>query len=120
MMTQNILPFQYEIEKVEKNLTSFGGLPLYMDLACAAGLMKQIKESMQIKLRGWKDEQLISSVILLNVAGGDCLEDLHRLEKDEGLSKLIVRAETHGMRRKERREYERRFRKGKLAFPQWI
>jgi hypothetical protein len=29
-MTQNVLPFQYEINRIENNLTSFAGLPLYI------------------------------------------------------------------------------------------
>jgi hypothetical protein len=51
------------------------------------------------------------SLVLLNVAGGDCVDDLRILEKDDGFSRVLRRVEMHGLRRKERREQERRWRK---------
>ena len=33
MMTQGLLPFQYQIEESEFGMTSFAGLPLYMAMA---------------------------------------------------------------------------------------
>jgi hypothetical protein len=50
-------------------------------------------------------------LVLLNVAGGDCVDDLRILEADEGFVKVLRRVELHGLRRKERREQERRWRK---------
>jgi hypothetical protein len=49
--------------------------------------------------------------VLLNVAGGDCVEDLRILEKDDGFTRVLRRVEMHGLQRKERREQERRWRK---------
>lgn len=113
MMPQIHLPFQYAAEKNEPGLTSFSGLPLYMEMANVSGLCAAIKNKLQTKVQGWNDLQIISSLILLNLAGGDCVEDIARLESDEGLSAILVRAETHGMKRKERRAHEKRFRKDK-------
>jgi hypothetical protein len=33
MMAQGLLPFQYKVENSESGLTSFAGLPLYIELA---------------------------------------------------------------------------------------
>ena len=41
--------------------------------------------------------------MLLNLAGGECVEDLRLLEKDEGLGRVLRLVETQGMGRKERR-----------------
>lgn len=118
MMTQNLLPFQYATNQNENGLTSFAGLPLYLELANVSGLSTAMKQDLNTKTQGWNDQQTILSLILLNVAGGDCVEDIERLEHDEGLSILLSKAETYGMKRKERRAYERRFRKEKdRAFP---
>lgn len=118
MMTQGILPFQYQIEKSESGLTSFGGLPLYLEMAMATGLIQKIEGSLKTKSRGWKDHQMIMSLILLNIAGGDCVDDIERLERDEGMRKLLLKIETHGMKRKARREHEQRWQKSKKrAFP---
>jgi len=55
---------------------------------------------------------------LLNIAGGDCVDDIEKLEADAGLRTLLLKFETQGMTRKERRSYEKRWRKKKLrAFP---
>jgi hypothetical protein len=118
MMPQGLLPFQYSQEKNESNLTSFGGLPLYLEMAIASGLSTTLALQMNTKQQGWTDVQIILSLILLNLAGGDCVEDIERLEADEGLSLLLSKIATHGMKRKERRAYEKRFRKEmKRAFP---
>lgn len=84
-----------------------------MEMANVSGLCSAIKNRLQTKVQGWNDLQVISSLILLNLAGGDCVEDMARLESDEGLSTILVKAETHGMKRKERRAHEKRFRKAK-------
>jgi len=47
-------------------------------------------------------------LVLLNLAGGDCVEDLRRVEGDEGFCKVLRRVELDGLRRKEKREQERR------------
>ena len=46
---------------------------------------------------------MVTSLILLNLAGGESVEDLRVLEKDEGLGRVLSRAETQGMRQRERR-----------------
>ena len=113
MMPQIHLLFQYAADKNETGLTSFSGLPLYIETANVSGLCAAIKNGLQTKGQGWNDLQIILSLILLNLAGGDCVEDVERLESDEGLSTILVKAETHGMKRKERCAHEQRFRKAK-------
>ena len=49
--------------------------------------------------------------MLLNLAGGDCVDDIKILEKDEGFCKILGRVETKGLRRQQRRAMERRWRK---------
>ena len=117
-MTQGFLPFQYFDEKIEPGLTALAGLPLYYDMAIASGLPEKIQETMLSKQRGWTDLQIIMSLILLNIAGGDCVDDIERLEKDDGMRTLMLKVETHGMKSKARRAYEKRWRKSnQRAFP---
>ena len=40
--------------------------------------------------------------MLLNIAGGDCVDDIERLEQDAGFATVIQSLATHGMTRKER------------------
>ena len=118
MVLQGKLPFQYESEKNESSLTSFAGLPLYIEWMITTGLHANINQTLNTKSQGWSEAQIISSLILLNLAGGDCVDDIERLESDAGLRTLMLKFETQGMKGKERREYIRRWRKEKRrAFP---
>jgi hypothetical protein len=110
-MAQGVLGFKYEEEKHDTGMTGLAGLPVYLDLAHTMGLPELIGRHLQVKQRGWTDAQMISSLILLNLAGGDCVEDLSTVQKDEGFCRILRRVEQQGMRRAERREVERRWRK---------
>ena len=114
-MSQKTFPFKYEEGKRDRGITSLGGLPLYMGLAYATGLYKSVRKHIEIREDGqsWTDSQVIMSLILLNLAGGDCVEDLNILEGDEGFCRVLRRIELHDLSRKERRKIERRWRKEK-------
>ena len=86
-MTQGLLPSKYENDKQKSNLTCFGGLPVYLDLSQAAGLSRSIEKHLKASSisQGWTDSQVVMSLILLNLCGGDCVDDLNRLEIDEGI-----------------------------------
>lgn len=113
IMTQAALPFQYQAEKIDSGLTGFAGLPLYLDLARQSGLVQCINQTLKTKMRGWTDAEMILSLILLNLAGGDCISDIERLEQDMGFRTLLMQFATHGMKRSARRAFEKRWRKEK-------
>jgi hypothetical protein len=110
-MSQGVLGFKYEEEKHDTGMTGLAGLPIYLDLIQAMGLPGQIGHHLQVKQRGWTDAQMVLSLMMLNIAGGDCVEDLSTVQQDEGFCKILRRVEQQGMRRAERREVERRWRK---------
>ena len=110
-MAQGFLPFKYEEEKKESGMTALAGLPVYLDLATVMGLGESIERHLHIKQQGWTDKQILLSLIMLNLAGGDCVEDLQKLECDDGFCKVLRRIEQKGMKRRERREMDRRWRK---------
>lgn len=111
-MTQGALPFKYEMERRGGGVTALGGLPTYLDLVHVAGLRDAIDRHVRIRDggQGWTDAQMIVSLVLLNIVGGDCVDDLRILEGDGGFCRVLERVETYGMRRRERRELERRWR----------
>jgi len=112
-MAQGVLPFQYEQEKTSTGMTALAGLPTYLDLARVAELARSIESHVRVREggQGWSDSQVITSLVLLNLSGGEAVDDLRVLEKDEGFCRVLRRAETYGMRRRERRATERRWRK---------
>lgn len=114
-MKQGVLPFRYEEEPKETGMTALAGLPLYMDLAQVIGLSKSIQKHLKVKDggQGWTDSQVVISLALLNLAGGDCVADLGVLESDKGFCEVLGKVETCGLKRKARRALEKRWRKEK-------
>ncbi len=112
-MTQGVLPYKYEEEKNKSGMTALAGLPVYLDLASVLNLGESIASNLHIKTQGWTDEQIILSLILLNLAGGDCVDDLRILEADEGFCRILQRVELKGLSRRQRRKIEKRWRKKK-------
>ncbi len=80
-MTQGVLPFKYEEEKQQSKMTAFGGLPVYLDLAHVLGLSQSAEKHLGVRneSQGWSDSQVVMSLIMLNLAGGECVEDFRRV-----------------------------------------
>lgn len=115
-MPQGILPFKYVEEKKSKNFTGLSGLLLYLELFKLLGLDNIINRNMQIKKesQGWRDEQIIISLILLNLAGGECIDDIEKLEHDEGFCRILKHIELRGKSKRERKKVRRRWRRQKV------
>ena len=112
-MAQGVLPYKYEGERKQTGMTALAGLPIYLELASVLGVGDCIGAHIHVREsgQGWTDEQAVLSLMLLNLAGGDCVEDMRILEKDEGFCQVLGRVETKGLRRQQRRAMERRWRK---------
>jgi hypothetical protein len=112
-MSQCLLPFKYEEEKRATGMTALAGLPLYLELSHKTGLAKSIERHITVrkKAQGWSDRQIVMSLILLNLAGGSCVEDLKVLESDAGFCEILQKADLHGLKRSERRAQLFRWRK---------
>ena len=111
-MKQGLLAFQYEQEKGSMGMTGLSGLMTYVELMQAAGLRSSVESHVRLRERGqgWTDSQMIISLMLLNLAGGESVSDLDLLEKDRGLCRMLREFETCGMRLSERRALEKRWR----------
>ena len=79
------------------------------------GMSKSIQRHLKIRKsgQGWTDNQIVLSLVLLNLAGGDCVDDIKMLEADDGFCEVLKKAEIHGLKRKVRRTMLRRWRKEK-------
>src|SRR5208283_1518725 len=112
MLPQGVLGFQYEAERSSTGLTSLAGLPLYLDLIQASGLGAAIRRHLRVAGgQGWLDMQMTLALIFLNLAGGDCMEDLERLEDDSGFAAVLQAIEREFLSRVERRSLKSRWRR---------
>ena len=115
MMTQGELAFKYEVDPQGAGMTGLGGIGTYLDLACRSGLIRSIERYVKAREggQGWTDVEHVLSLVMLNLVGGDCVEDVNRLESDEGFCRLLGKALSHGLSRKALRGLKNRWRKEK-------
>jgi len=112
MSKQGILSYRTEAEATSQNLTALSGLAPYLELAVGSGLVDSIRRNLSVcGERGWTDDQIVMSLLLLNLAGGECVDDLDHLNADEGFGKLLRWCESHGLPRRVRRQMKKRWRK---------
>ena len=112
MLAQGLLNFQYEAGWFSHGLTSLAGLPLYLELIKACGLGGAIQRRVWAAGgQGWLDIQMVLAVIFLNLSGGDCVEDIERLERDSGFSAILRAIEKDLLSRAERRSLKSRWRR---------
>ena len=85
IMPQGALPFQYARERSSTGMTAMAGLGIYLDMMQVSGLCESVHQHVGLKEKsqGWSDVQMITSLMLLNVAGGESVSDLDVLEGDE-------------------------------------
>ena len=86
-MEQTSLPFHYAEENESTGMTALSGLPAYLDLAAVARLGESVRRHVGVRegTQGWTDAQMVMSLVMLNLSGGESVDDLRLLERDEGL-----------------------------------
>ena len=60
-------------------MTALAGLPCYLGLAAVCGLTDSIRRHLTVcsdNKPAWTDEQIVMSLVFLNLAGGENVEDL--------------------------------------------
>ena len=116
MMAQGVLPFKYENDKQGAGLTAFSGIGAYLDLASRSGFIRSVDRHVGLRSggQGWTDAEMVLTVVLLNLVGGDCVGDVERLECDEGLGRLFGKALKHSLSPGKRRQMKKRWRREKL------
>lgn len=93
-VTEQPLPFQLDPEPAIEILTAFGGLPMVVQAFRSMRLPEAIRQHVRIKerQRGYDESTFIESFVVLNAAGGECLQDFERLREDEGLAEMLGHA----------------------------
>lgn len=89
--TESPLLFEFDPKPAEEMLTALGGLPLVVQAFRSLGLPGSVKQHLVVKerQRGYDEATFVESFVLLNAAGGECLDDFERLRADPGLGQLI-------------------------------
>lgn len=84
-MQQTLLPCKLQAASgARTQLTSFGGIPLVVEMFRALGLDRVVARALTHKQQGWTETSLLESLIALQVAGGECMDDIERFADDAG------------------------------------
>jgi len=89
--TEQPLPFTYDDEVAEEGVTALGGIPVLVQAFRSFGVGSSVKRNIVLKQRqrGLPEDGYVESFVILNAAGGDCIEDFEQLRADESLAELI-------------------------------
>jgi hypothetical protein len=77
-------------EAAPETLTRWAGCRSWCTFR-SLGLLASVQRQVRIKQRprGYDEAAMVESFVILNAAGGECLEDFDRLREDGGLAELI-------------------------------
>src|SRR5579859_4962461 len=89
--TESPLLFEFDPKPAEEMLTALGGIPLVVQAFRSLGLPGSVKQHLVVKerQRGYDEATFVESFVVLNAAGGECLDDFERLRADPGLGEMI-------------------------------
>ncbi len=119
MVQQAALPFKYEASTTS-GATAFAGLPLYLELSRVVGLRALVEKHLVPRGdgQGWQDADVVTALVLLNLAGGDSVSDLELLRRDDGVVRVLRAVSCAGLTRQQRRAKMRLMAKpGKVPLP---
>ncbi|MDQ1350167.1 MAG: hypothetical protein QG657_468 [Acidobacteriota bacterium] len=122
-MTQGVLSFKSEEEKKDFGTTALAGSLVFLDLLHKMSFKKMVDRNLSAKegKQGWSDYRVLLSMILLNLCGGDCVDDINGLEGDAGLHRIFKNLELRnafGRHGRRRQTLIRQWRNGKInIFP---
>jgi len=90
-VTEQPLPFTYDDQATEEGVTALGGIPLLVQAFRSLAVGGSVKRNVSLKQRqrGLSEDAYVESFVILNTAGGDCLDDFEQLRADDGLAELI-------------------------------
>lgn len=93
-MDQGILPFVFEAAPRAMDLTALAGLTLVSETMLALGLEELVSTRLRLRQRqrGYSEFDKLHALVLVQAAGGDCVEDVRILARDAGLTRLLDRS----------------------------
>lgn len=75
------------------DLTAHAGLTLVSETLLALGLDTVVRDCLRVRMRrrGYREFDKLQAIVLVQAAGGECVEDVRVLARDGGLTRLLHR-----------------------------
>lgn len=94
MKEKSVLPVKYEQEKSDNGLSSFGGIPVFLEFLKGLGFDRMVSSTFSTNSnQGFHPLHHLLALILINVAGGESVSDVDCLENDNGLKRFFKKME---------------------------
>ena len=92
-VAQGILPFVFVAAAQPMDLTARAGLALVSEAMLALGLEEVVRSFLPLRKRkrGYSEFDKLHALVLVQAAGGECVEDVSVLARDAGLLRLVAR-----------------------------
>ena len=89
---QGIFPFVIEPGR-QDDVTARAGLTLVAEAVRAVGLDAAVKQHLELRERrsGYSEAEKVEAIVLLQSAGGECIEDIRMLSADLGFERMLGR-----------------------------
>ena len=89
--TEAPLLFELDPEPLQETLTALGGIPLVVQAFRSLGMPGSVQQHVAVKERerGYDEATFVESFVILNAAGGECVDDFAQLRSDPGLAELV-------------------------------
>lgn len=112
MIKQVLLPIKVKNDGYLSGMTSLAGMLPYLELMWASKLGNSIKRHVKARPgdQGWTEVEVCMAIILLNLAGGNCVNDLRTLEGDEGFCRLFKLSQQSDLRGRSVSQIKKRWR----------
>jgi hypothetical protein len=83
--------FDIDPEPIQDSITACAGLTLVAETFRGLRMGQSVNRHVEIKQRdrGFDEGTYVESFVLLNAAGGDCLDDFEQLREDQALTQLL-------------------------------
>jgi hypothetical protein len=104
-MPKNLLPYKYIEETKSSGLTGLASLPMYLDLMCRLGVVQASRTHLDGNIHPfcvWKPSNIASALLMLNLSGGDNVDDLRKIQADSGFRPLFAQYLNFGLTPSER------------------
>jgi hypothetical protein len=83
---------RFQIVATRAGSTALAGLPLFAHLAESLGIIRMLDKHLhflKLRRRGYSVRQVVLSLMLLLIAGGESLTDIYLLQSDHSLKRLL-------------------------------
>lgn len=99
-MRHNLLPYKYEATKKSSEVINHAGLPVIFDLLHKLRFDMALRHNLDNDCHDgclWRPSDIVTNLLMLNLVGGDSVDDLRQFRDNPGMSRLTDKFSEAGL-----------------------